>query len=598
MEILEIADPPQQATARTYALQFSSVNNLAGIVKFLTGHGFCARCTLRFLNYPNVKLFQESDELLAELVNLLAKTSETESSPLDNVADNRTGAVCPACLGLLQPAGVSLLCSALRQAVAACGFVFREHSLAISLPPSLMIRNYAAWHALVAQQLAGNATMVIPRAVEVKDVLKWVLGGWLHRELDLRFSVTSDVTTQLTVTHDETSRDHVALTAGGKAVPTKGGKKAKLAPEEGSGHAVVKNLQMLDHADFIKLGICPPKPCSSVCTVEVACAHAPMYIAGRYIKYSREVSQSPWIINGARHTEHSVEEVIGEPLQRHFRCSEWKFISAGREDLDVRMLGAGRPFVFELLQPRPPALSKGLFADIQREINARLPEAVQVSDLQRVPKSELTIIKEGEQTKTKVYRCIVWVSRPVKPTELEFLKDIKDLQLNQKTPIRVLHRRSLATRKKTIHRIGCEHLAPNFVMLDLETQAGTYIKEFVHSDLGRTFPNFGSLLNCEADILQLDVMAVSLAWPAVIDHGPDAAPRQQAFKNDFADMIARSLLEAPAADTAPSSTDTSCGDSLPTPAPEASSAQPPPSSTFPGSSGPPGGAAGAVSDVA
>lgn len=48
------------------------------------------------------------------------------------------------------------------------------------------------------------------------------------------------------------------------------------------------------------------------------------------------------------------------------------------------------------------------------------------------------------------------------------------------------------------------------------TQAGTYIKEFIHSDLGRTQPSLGSLLSCEADILQLDVMSVALDFPPVL----------------------------------------------------------------------------------
>ena len=38
--------------------------------------------------------------------------------------------------------------------------------------------------------------------------------------------------------------------------------------------------------------------------------------------------------------------------------------------------------------------------------------------------------------------------------------------------------------------------------------AGTYIKEFVHGDLGRTVPNVGQILGTEADILQLDVTNV------------------------------------------------------------------------------------------
>lgn len=41
--------------------------------------------------------------------------------------------------------------------------------------------------------------------------------------------------------------------------------------------------------------------------------------------------------------------------------------------------------------------------------------------------------------------------------------------------------------------------------LHLTTQAGTYIKEFVHGDLGRTVPNLGEILGCEVDILALDV---------------------------------------------------------------------------------------------
>jgi tRNA pseudouridine synthase 10 len=42
--------------------------------------------------------------------------------------------------------------------------------------------------------------------------------------------------------------------------------------------------------------------------------------------------------------------------------------------------------------------------------------------------------------------------------------------------------------------------------LDIKTQAGTYIKEFVHGDFGRTQPSLGHLLGgvC-VDILALDV---------------------------------------------------------------------------------------------
>ena len=41
-----------------------------------------------------------------------------------------------------------------------------------------------------------------------------------------------------------------------------------------------------------------------------------------------------------------------------FIISDLKFSSSGREDVDVRMLGLGRPFLFELVNPRKVYFSK------------------------------------------------------------------------------------------------------------------------------------------------------------------------------------------------------------------------------------------------
>jgi len=58
-----------------------------------------------------------------------------------------------------------------------------------------------------------------------------------------------------------------------------------------------------------------------------------------------------------------------------------------------------------------------------------------------------------------------------------------------------------------------ERLDSHSFNLFLKTQAGTYVKEFVHGDFGRTKPNLGNLLNSETDILQLDVESVDVDWP-------------------------------------------------------------------------------------
>jgi tRNA pseudouridine synthase 10 len=87
--------------------------------------------------------------------------------------------------------------------------------------------------------------------------------------------------------------------------------------------------------------------------------------------------------------------------------------------------------------------------------------------------------------------------------------------LRQRTPVRVLHRRSLMERRKVVHAARTQRLGPHFFLLHLVTSAGTYVKEFVHGDLGRTRPSVGELLGeaaggtrVAADILMLDVTGI------------------------------------------------------------------------------------------
>lgn len=57
----------------------------------------------------------------------------------------------------------------------------------------------------------------------------------------------------------------------------------------------------------------------------------------------------------------------------------------------------------------------------------------------------------------------------------------------------------------------------NLFKLHLKTQAGTYVKEFIHGDFGRTKPNLGDLIGMEVDIAALDVIAINLDWPPEIN---------------------------------------------------------------------------------
>lgn len=56
------------------------------------------------------------------------------------------------------------------------------------------------------------------------------------------------------------------------------------------------------------------------------------------------------------------------------------------------------------------------------------------------------------------------------------------------------------------------------IILDVTTQAGTYVKEMVHGEFGRSRPSIQSIIGQEIDIIALDVMSIDLDWPEEIDN--------------------------------------------------------------------------------
>lgn len=139
-------------------------------------------------------------------------------------------------------------------------------------------------------------------------------------------------------------------------------------------------------------------------------------------------------------------------------------------------------------------------------------------------------LKEGENVKTKFYRalCVCQSANGGSLPQLENLNELKNIKIIQKTPVRVLHRRPLNPRMRIIYEMRVRWAKPHevkkllqisvestnmFFILNVKTQAGTYVKEFVHGDFGRTKPSLCDLLNTEVDIVALDVTGINLQWP-------------------------------------------------------------------------------------
>ncbi|KAF9430557.1 putative tRNA pseudouridine synthase Pus10 [Podila epigama] len=197
---------------------------------------------------------------------------------------------------------------------------------------------------------------------------------------------------------------------------------------------------------------------------------------------------------------------------------DFKFVTAGREDANVRMLGNGRPFYMEMINPRTPSVPYEQLKELEAQINAIMPEKVQVRNTAQLEPEDIKIIKDGEESKTKSYSALCWTSKLVTQAMIDAVNvyNNKSFIVEQQTPIRVLQRRAQMIRKKEIHSLKAFPLEGHFLVLHLHTEAGTYIKEFVHGDLGRNQPSLASILGCEADIMELDVLEVDLEFPPSI----------------------------------------------------------------------------------
>jgi len=225
---------------------------------------------------------------------------------------------------------------------------------------------------------------------------------------------------------------------------------------------------------------------------------APFYIYGNYIKLDREIGQTQFSKDGVKLSLTSVDEELKKFLKNVFlnKEEECVFSAGGREDRDVRMLGNGRAFIYTVYNAKKHYSLD--FNSINISLNNTLKK-VQVNGLRLCDKKYFQVLKKAESEKIKLYLAFVWSKEEITKEVCEKVNKVKDLKINQITPLRVLHKRVLKTREKIIYGVNIKEIFnPHFMIIEIKSSAGTYIKEFVNGDLGRTSPSL-------CDIIQLDV---------------------------------------------------------------------------------------------
>jgi tRNA pseudouridine synthase 10 len=426
-------------------------------------------------------------------------------------------------------------------------WTFDEFTIDLSLPAAFAVREQAAkW--LLSDDVYQHAP-----SSQIKDSLRSVLISHVERISGAVFKPCASFKIQVKCEYDKNIESEAEWLQDGVKKAKKRRKRAHRncdvykRPETGkedeilgcddvnmmfkdysllSSAATVFRLSEMSREEFFRRCPVPVSSLSTPCisneaTLVMKGQRSPQYIGGRYLKVQRGLPQSPWIVDGIRKGKSSVQEELAAAILPGAKADSYAFISSGREDIDVRMLGYGRPFALEVrnarVWPLPsqalPSVTFGQF--IRAHSESGVYYALKSAQLTL---EDVTQLKMGEENKKKSYAAVCWASNgngvDTTGALLGFLPQ-GEFEIRQKTPLRVLHRRPNIVRCRMIHEISGQVLPgrPNgYFLLRLTTAAGTYVKEFINGDRGRTQPSLSDLLGCRVECVYLDVTTVHMEF--------------------------------------------------------------------------------------
>ena len=260
----------------------------------------------------------------------------------------------------------------------------------------------------------------------------------------------------------------------------------------------------------------------------------PVYIFGAYNKYC-EMPQITWYCpncrgKGCKECENtgkifktSVQDEIAKFTNNVFLADKTILHGAGREDKDAYCIGF-RKFMLEISNPKNRNFD---LKELENNINSL--KTIEVKLFNFCDKQIVKTLKGNKSTKT--YIAIIEYE---KTPNNDLINDLigKELELKQKTPNRVVHRRADIIRERKVkildlklmevkdileylktknnnldlEEITSKLINKKYMFLELKTEAGAYVKEFVSGDDNRTQPSLSKLLDSN---LKVSVLIVS-----------------------------------------------------------------------------------------
>jgi tRNA pseudouridine synthase 10 len=246
------------------------------------------------------------------------------------------------------------------------------------------------------------------------------------------------------------------------------------------------------------------------------------FVYGRYRKLERGIPQTEWPCRDCNGTgrlqghpcegcdgtgyryDESVEQLTAPVVCEAMDGESSTFHGAGREDVDARMVGTGRPFVVEVEKPRRRDVDTD---GLRRDITGFAEGKVEVDGLRHATHEMVERVKELDASKR--YRMDVEFDESVTGATLSSALDTLDgTTIEQNTPQRVSHRRAAKTRVREVYEATGELDDPRHATIEVHGEGGLYVKELVSSDDGRTEPSLTGELGVTATVTALDVLAV------------------------------------------------------------------------------------------
>ena len=246
------------------------------------------------------------------------------------------------------------------------------------------------------------------------------------------------------------------------------------------------------------------------------------FVYGRYQKLRRGIPQTRWPCrpcDGTGRTgsgpcpecegtgltyQESVEQLVAPVVEDVMDGVGATFHGAGREDVDARMLGTGRPFVVEVAEPRRRTVD---LDRLQADVDALADGAVAVTDLRHATHEMVERVKTLDASKR--YRATVAVEADVDEAALAAaVAELDGATVEQYTPERVDHRRAGLTREREVYDAEATVAGPREATVEVHGEGGLYVKELVSGDDGRTEPSLAGLLGVGCEVRTLDVLAV------------------------------------------------------------------------------------------